>query len=205
MYIPASFAENDQNKLHDFIERHGFGTLVSHDTEPFASHFPLLLERGKGPHGRLVGHMARANPQWKQASGQRVLAIFHGPHVYVSPAWYEAVNVVPTWNYVAVHVYGTFRLQEDAAWLKNVVQRTVETYEGGRDAPWSMETAEPGFLDRMLASIVGFEIDIERIEGKWKLNQNHPAERRERVVRALREIGDENSEQIAELMAANPT
>jgi len=106
MYIQSNFVETDQHKLHDFIERQSFVTLVSNDGgEPVASHLPLLLDRDHGPHGRLIGHMARANPQWQSADNQSVLAIFHGPHAYISPTWYEAVNVVPTWNYVAVHVY----------------------------------------------------------------------------------------------------
>src|SRR5438874_6033211 len=104
MYIPHAFAETDRTRLHDFIEQHSFGLLVSQfDGQPFASHLPFLLERTAGPKGCLIGHMARANPQWQQLGGQSGLAIFSGPHVYVSPTWYESEQVVPTWNYVAVH------------------------------------------------------------------------------------------------------
>src|SRR5262245_58623650 len=113
MYITAAFAESDLTRLHDFIGQNSFGLLVSQvDGLPFATHLPFLLERTTGEHGTLVGHMARANPQWREASGQTVLTIFSGPHVYVSPTWYEDEQVVPTWNYAAVHVYGRARVIE---------------------------------------------------------------------------------------------
>jgi transcriptional regulator len=201
MYVPASFAVTDLAVLHDFIERHSFATLVSHDgTEPFASHVPLLLDRDAGLHGRLVGHVARANPQWKHAGGQRVLAIFSGPHAYVSPTWYAAQNVVPTWNYVAVHAYGVLRLIEDRERLREIVRRTVAVYEASMPRPWSVEMPEAAFIDKLLEAIVGFEIEIDRIEGKWKLNQNHDAERRRRVVEALRASDNTDGLQIAGLM-----
>ncbi len=204
MYIPPSFLETDPTKLHDFMERHSFATLISsHDGEPVASHLPLLLDRAVGQHGRLIGHMARANSHWQSASGQRVLAIFHGPHAYVSPGWMEAQNVVPTWNYVTVHAYGTLRLIEDRDRLRDIVRRTVETYEANRATPWSMLQPEAEFIDKLLAAIVGFEIDIDRLEGKWKLNQNHPAERREQIIRGLLETERHDETQIAELMKAS--
>src|SRR5205807_1335826 len=113
MYIPAAFAEPDLRKLHDFIERHSFGMLVSSvDGAPFATHLPFLLDRDGGPHGTLIGHMARANPHWREAAGQTGLAIFSGPHAYVSPSWYEAEQVVPTWNYTAVHASGRIQVIE---------------------------------------------------------------------------------------------
>lgn len=203
MYIPASFHETDLIKLHDFIERHSFATLFSRqDDESVASHLPLLLERDVAPHGRLIGHMARANSQWQTAAGQRVLVIFHGPHAYISPSWYDARNVVPTWNYIAVHAYGTLRLIEDHNLLRDIVQRTVQCHEAIRPQPWSMDSPEPDFLDKLLTAIVGFEIDIERLEGKWKLNQNHSAERRANVIRGLRETDRHDALQIAEWMEA---
>jgi transcriptional regulator len=202
MYIPKSFAETDQKRLHEFIGAHSFATLVSQDSaEPCASHLPLLLDVDAGSHGRLIGHMARANPQWEQADGQRVLAIFHGPHAYISPTWYEAVNVVPTWNYVAVHVYGTLRLQADRGRLLEIVRQYVEYYESDLPQSWSVDTAERHFIDGLLDAIIGFEIDIDRIEGKWKLNQNHDETRRKKVIQGLRESGGENQRQIAELMS----
>src|ERR1700729_1397013 len=129
MYIPAAFAESDLAKLHDFIQTNSFGVLVSQvDGEPFASHLPFLLDRNSGPHGCLIGHMARANPQWQSAHGQSVLAIFPGPHAYISPTWYESENVVPTWNYVAVHVYGTFQVVEDHQETVEIVRNYVAYY-----------------------------------------------------------------------------
>ena len=202
MYVPTPFIETDQHKLHEFIEQHSFATLVSHDgSAPVASHLPLLLEREEGPHGQLICHMARANPQWKHSDGQEMLAVFHGPHAYVSPTWYEAENVVPTWNYVAVHVYGTFRLDDSRSRRLEIVRRFVDSYEATLAPAWSLENADDDFIDELLDAIVGFRIDIERIEGKWKLNQNHDAKRRAKVMRALKEAGGEDCERIADLMS----
>jgi transcriptional regulator len=201
MYIPPQFAETDPQKLHAFLAQQSFAMLVSHhDDAPIASHLPLLFDRTAGPQGRLLGHMARANTQWQTASGQRVLAIFHGPHAYISPTWYQAANVVPTWNYVAVHVTGKLRLIEDRDRLLEIIRRTVETYEAKQPQPWSLDLQDAEFIERLLALIVGFEIEIDRIEGKWKLNQNHDAERRQRVIHALEETGNRGGTQIAELM-----
>lgn len=202
MYIPAAFVEADQTKLHDFIEEHSFGLLVSQvQGSPFASHLPFLLERTVGLHGVLVGHMARANPHWREANGQMALAIFSGPHAYISPTWYEAEQVVPTWNYTAVHVWGRFQIVEDEDALAEIVRESVRVYERAMPRPWSFDGSAT-FVARLLAQIVGFRIEIEKIEGKWKLNQNHPAERREKVIRALREQGGENAQAVAAWMQA---
>jgi transcriptional regulator len=201
LYIPSAFDQSDLPTLHRFIEQHSFAVLCSTapDGVPFASHLPLLLERGEGPRGILVGHMARANPHWRHADGKTVLAVFHGPHVYVSPAWYEAEEVVPTWNYAAVHVTGVLQAIHDRDALLKIVADTVARYEAGRSQPWKL--GEPdAYLERMLRGIVGFRIEIATLEGKWKLSQNQPAERREKVRRALREQGGENAEAIADLM-----
>lgn len=202
MYTPVSFAETDIEKLHAFIERHSFAALVTHDArQSVASHLPLLLERNAQPYGRLIGHVARANSQWEHADGQPALVIFSGPHAYISPSWYEAANVVPTWNYVAVHVYGTMRLEHRHERLLEIVERFVEVYEAGMRQPWTVDSAEPVFIHKLVDATVGFTIDIEQIEGKWKLNQNHDATRRTKVIRALQEVGGENRERIAELMS----
>jgi transcriptional regulator len=199
MYIPESFHQTDSTTLCDFIEQYSFGLLVSQvDGEPFASHLPLRLDRSAGPNGALLGHMALANPQWRQADGQTVLAIFSGPHAYVSPSWYEAENVVPTWNYVTVHVYGTFHLLQEQA-LATLLQDLVTTYEGSLPQPWPFQ-ADSDFARKMMKAVAGFRIEISRIEGKWKLNQNRPREQREKVVRVLRNRGDENSQAVADLM-----
>src|SRR4051812_19316497 len=126
MYIPNHFAENDLNKLHGAIERYSFATLVSQNNGDLeASHLPLLLDRDAGPSGTLLGHMARANLQWRRAAGQEVLSIFNGPHAYVSPQWYQATEVVPTWNYVAVHAYGRLELMDDETTTKELLDKTV--------------------------------------------------------------------------------
>lgn len=200
MYIPTSFAESDLAKLHDFIEQYSFGLLVSEvKGNPFASHLPFLLDRNAGPRGALIGHVARANPQWHHFTLQPVLAVFTGSHAYISPTWYEAENVVPTWNYLAVHVYGQITILEDESSLLEIVQNFVSVYERTMPQPWSIESTAT-FLQRLLPQIVGFRIDIARIEGKFKLNQNHPVERREKVVSALHVRGDENALALAAAM-----
>ena len=200
MYVPPHFAETDPATLHAFIERHSFGLLVSQvDGVPFATHLPFLLDRNAGPHGTLIGHVARANPHWQALREQTSLVVFSGPHAYISPTWYETANVVPTWNYTAVHAYGRAELVEDQNQLLEIVQRSVAVYESTMPRPWTLDTNGP-FAERLLAQIVGFRIPIERIEGKWKLNQNHPVERREKVIRALEERGGEDAQAIAALM-----
>jgi transcriptional regulator len=201
MYIPAAFQQTDLPTLQAFMERHSFALLCSpgEDATPFASHLPLLLERHPAPLGALVGHMAWANPQWRHADGKSVLAVFSGPHVYVSPAWYEAEAVVPTWNSVAVHATGVFRALHDRETLLRIVQASIAVYEGSRPQPWALDPAA-GYLDRLLQGIVGFRIEIARLEGKWKLSQNQPAERRAKVVSALRRQGGAAAEAIADLM-----
>ena len=188
MYLPAAFHETELKILHDFIEQHSFGVLVSAAADaPFATHLPLLLDRDSGPQGTLIGHFALANPQSDHGGGQRVLAIFSGPHAYISPRWYEAEHVVPTWNYVAVHVTGILQRIDDAASLAQIVSRMTDSYE--RSLP-----------ERMVSQIVGFRIEIERIEGKWKMSQNHPVERQTKVIAALRGQAHPDSMAVADLM-----
>jgi transcriptional regulator len=202
MYIPTAFAESDLAKLHDFIEQNSFGLLVSQvDGLPFASHLPFLLERTTGPHGCLIGHVARANPQWQEAGGQTALAIFSGPHAYISPTWYEAEQVVPTWNYVAVHACGQIQILENEDAVLDIVQKSVEVFEKAMPRPWSIGGSRT-YIQRRLAQIVGFRMEIDKIEGKWKLNQNHPVDRRKKVVKALRQRGGENAQAIAAMMQA---
>jgi transcriptional regulator len=199
MYVPASFAETDLGKLHDFLRRESFALLTSRGPgDLIASHLPLLLDPGFGPQGCLFGHMARANPQWRQVDGE-VMAVFSGPHAYISPSWYEEGGTVPTWNYVAVHAYGTFHLVEDRDELLAILQRSVDAYEGPRPAPWPFDEAAP-HVANMLKAIVGFRIEITRLEGKWKLSQNHSEERRRRVVQALTSRPDDDSKAIAALI-----
>ncbi|HVS38543.1 MAG TPA: FMN-binding negative transcriptional regulator [Gemmataceae bacterium] len=201
MYIPNVFTVTDATKLHDFIEANSFGLLVSmHGGEPFATHLPFLLERDAGPHGRLVGHMARANPHWNDLDGRTVLAVFSGPHAYVSPTWYESENVVPTWNYVAVHAYGICRTVTDSEELAEILKAMVATYERSLPKPWPLDAAGD-YIQKQMRAVVGFRIEIGRLEGKWKLNQNHPPERRDNVIRVLEQSPDQDAREIARLMA----
>ncbi len=199
MYIPSAFAETGTAKLHEVIRRHGFAVLTSRGAHGLiASHLPILLDADAGPHGHLLGHMARANPQWEHVEGE-VLAVFSGPHAYVSPSWYEEPATVPTWNYVAVHAYGPLRVVEGRDALLDILRRSVRTYEGPRPGPWAFDETAPN-VDALLGAIVGFRIEITRLEGKWKLSQNHPEERRRRVVRALEACADDDSKAVARLM-----
>ena len=201
MYVPAHFMQDDLPTLHQFIEDHPFGLLISQqDGSPVATHLPILLERHTGPHGTLIAHVARQNPQWEQFADQQLLTVFSGPHAYISPTWYAAEKVVPTWNYAAVHAYGRATLIENTDELIALVSRLTERFESGKPSPWTFDTAET-FVRKMALQIVGFRIEIERIEGKWKLNQNHPVERRRRVIAALRRQGGDDANGIAELMA----
>jgi transcriptional regulator len=201
VYTPPPFAKTDQETLFQAIEEYSFALLVSGAGESLvASHLPLLLDRKAGAHGTLVGHMARANPQWQAAAGQPVLAVFSGPHVYISPTWYAAERTVPTWNYVAVHAYGRLEVIEEEAETLALLHRTVEHYEATQSTPWRLANQPDELIAGLARQIVAFRIPIERLEGKWKLNQNHPAERRERVIAALAGQGGENATKIALLM-----
>lgn len=203
MYIPKSFEETDRDKLFRFMEAYSFALLVSnHQGGLFASHLPFLLERETGPSGTLLGHMARANPQWREVDGQEVLIVYSGPHAYVSPTWYESDNVVPTWNYVAVHAYGRCRLVEEDD-LVAILKDTVHEYEHAMPEPWQLDTGRP-YFQKMVRAVVGFRVEISRLEGKWKLNQNQPPERREKVRHVLRAAHTEDAREIARLMGEQP-
>ena len=203
MYTPSAFAVTDVATLHDFLERHSFATLVTRhaDGRMVASHIPLLLVRDGSPFGRLEGHVARPNNQWRDVAGE-ALAIFTGPHAYVSPRWYDAEGVVPTWNYTAVHASGPLETVTDAAELREMLRHALATYERGADTPWTLERSGE-VVDKLLKGIVGLRIPVARIEGKWKLSQNHPPERQERVIAALEAQGDAAAAAVAALMRAN--
>lgn len=197
MYVPRAFERTDRDELHGFAAAHPFAVLVSdHNGEPFATHLPLLVERSTGA---LVGHMARANPHWTALEGKPVLAIFNGPHAYVSPTWYEAEDVVPTWNYVAVHATGTFRVLHDEGDALRVLAATVREYEGRAPGAWALDP-ESAFVRGLAKGIVAFRVQVIRWEGKWKLSQNQPPERHERVRRALAGSADPQAREVARLM-----
>lgn len=195
MYVPSHFREDRVEVLHAAIREAGLATLVT--TGPAGlqvSHVPLLLDPAPAPLGRLVGHVARGNPQWRVSpEGVEALAIFLGPDAYVSPSWYatkrETGRVVPTWNYVAIHAHGTVRFFDDRERLLDLVTRLTDRHEGGRPAPWSTADAPGDFLDGQLKGIVGLELDVTRLEGKWKASQNRGAADRRGVEAGLREEG----------------
>lgn len=201
MYIPKHFHTDDAAQLHELIRANNFATLVTqHEGEPFASHVPFLFDATRGPHGVLLAHLARANPQWHDlAAGQTALVIFQGPHAYVSPSWYAAELSVPTWNYTTVHVYGSARIVEDRDELYAMLKALVGTHEAGFAQPWPMNLPDD-YMNNMMRGIVGFEIAISRLEGKLKLSQNRSADDRRRVVAALAASPDPTTSGVAVMM-----
>ena len=199
MYIPKAFREDNIRTLHIFMRTNNFATLVTqHEGVPFATHLPFLLDTGRGPHGTLLAHMARANSQWHDFnSAQEVLVIFQGPHTYISPSWYEVELSVPTWNYAAVHAYGLPRLIDDTEELYTLLKTLVQTHEAHFEKPWPFQLPAD-YLQQMMRGIVGFEIEITRLEGKFKLSQNRSATERENIIATLQESTDTLA--VAELM-----
>jgi transcriptional regulator len=191
VYVPQHFAADDRSGVERLIRDHPFATLVTATaSEPIVSHVPLLLARDDGSHGTLIGHFARANPHAKLARGGATIAIFHGPHAYVSPSFYaDPAGAVPTWNYAVVHAHGKLEMLDDARDTLAIVERLIERFESGRAAPWRLGL-EGERLDAMLRAIVGFRLRIERVEAKFKLSQNRDRGDRLRVIAALASEGD---------------
>jgi transcriptional regulator len=187
LYRPAAFASDDQAAIARLFDAHPFATLITPGPgEPQVSHLPLLYRREPGPHGSLIGQMARANPHWSHFGSGAALAIFHGPHAYVSPSWYAQPAIqVPTWNYAVVHVHGRAEVVADRTATLATLQQMIARFEGGRAAPWRLQL-EGARLDAMVGAIVAFEIEIERIDAKFKLSQNRDEADRRRVASALR-------------------
>jgi transcriptional regulator len=200
MYIPKQFNIENEEVIYDFIEKNSFGTLFSqHTGEPYATHLPLLLNKEEG---FLYGHFARPNEQWKDIANQKVLVIFQGPHCYISPSWYEINQAVPTWNYVAIHVYGQLEIVEDEQEVFEALSDMVKKYEKP-DSSYHLENVDENFIKGMSKGIVGFKININKIEGKAKLSQNHPVARQERIIKQLENSADQNNIHIAQLMKKN--
>lgn len=200
MYIPTPFVVEDKDTLFDFIEEHSFGILISNsDQVPVATHLPLTLDR---ENGYLFGHFAKPNPQWTDILNQEVLIIFHGPHSYISSSWYESNQSVPTWNYTAVHAYGEIEYMEDKQELLRTLNDLVTKYESP-ESSYKIDPSNIAVVEGLMKGIVGFKMKINRLEGKWKLSQNHSKERQERVIHALEQVGTEDAEAIARLMRKN--
>lgn len=203
MYLPKSFEMTDPDKLAEVMRRFSFATLITTSAGvPFATHLPVLHRPRPGTAGVLVGHVARANPQWQHfANATEALAMFSGPHAYVSPSWYATELAVPTWNYIAVHAYGVPRVIEDEAWLIELLDEMVQRYEASRLQPWPNQLPVD-FRRNLLKSIVGFEMPIARIEGKFKLSQNRPEQDQANVVRELSSSTNPEAQSVAVWMRA---
>lgn len=202
MYIPEHFAETDALVLHEFMRQHGFVTLVTrHDGVSFANHLPVMLNSRVGTHGALLGHMARNNPQWQDlAADNEVLVVFQGPHAYVSPAWYEPHPMsVPTWNFTAVHAYGKARILSGPE-LETTLHQFVDEHERAMPQPWKFELNQM-MRERMLSAIVGFEIVLTRVEGKFKLSQNRTEQDQRNVIEKLSQ--HEYGKDVAQKMRIN--
>lgn len=190
MYQPPHFREDRLEVQHQLIEAHPLGLLISVSVEgPVANSIPFLLQRQLGAKGTLQAHMARTNPQWKEVDGQNVLMVFQGPHNYISPSHYETKRetgkVVPTWNYAMVQVRGVAHVHEEASWLAAQIEALTKTHEHSRDKPWAVNDAPRTFIESQMKGIVGLEIEIASIEGKWKVSQNRPEADRRGVAEGL--------------------
>jgi transcriptional regulator len=222
MYTPRHFDWNDLKQIGSFVDGAQAADLITFDgTRPVATLLPVIWDRsddpgagepdageaGPGRYGRLLGHIAIANPQWQTAApGAQALAIVRGPQAYISPAWYESKarhgRVVPTWNYETVHLTGTVTFHQDAEWLRSLVTRLTERHEGGREHPWHVTDAPPEYIEGQLRAIVGVELAVIAVEAKQKLSQNRSELDREGVVAGLRTEPGPGPAQIAEVMAA---
>lgn len=206
MYLPPHFRIEDRATLHEAMRAYPLATIVTADNDglPMASHVPMWLDPAPTPNGTLLCHLARANDQWKSADGRTALVMFRGPDAYITPSWYatkrETAKVVPTWNYIAVHVYGTVHAFDDASRLHQLVSNLTEAREAGREAPWNVDDAPESYVANQLRGIVGLEIRIERIFGKWKLNQNKSEADRRGNIAGLRTSADQDAHAIASAM-----
>jgi transcriptional regulator len=203
MYNPSHFAETRVDVLHAFIQAHPLGTLVTSGPDgPEATHLPFFLDAAAG---LLRCHMARANPQWRRLeSGGRVLAIFSGAGHYITPSWYPSTRehgkVVPTWNYVAVHAAGSARLFEDTSLLLRHVNELTDSQEAGFTERWSVAHAPAEYIEGLTKAIVGVEIAVDKLEGKWKISQNRPRADQDGVIAGLDAVDSCASREIANIM-----
>jgi transcriptional regulator len=193
VYVPRHFAPPDDAAVQDLLRRHGAADLVTSTAVGLrATVLPLVYEEpdDEHPQGRLLGHVARPNEQWRLPAIGEAMVIVRGPDAYVSPGWYpskaEHGRVVPTWNYVTAHVYGPLVVHDDADWVESLVRRLTSMLEDGREPGWSVDDAPPEYVAGQLRAIVGIEVAITRVEAKWKLSQNRPEGDRLGVVAALR-------------------
>jgi transcriptional regulator len=207
MYLPPHFTPAHAEQLHAALRDYPFATLVTHAATGIeANHLPLVADIHEGK-VVLRGHLARANPVWRGHEEQsEVLAIFHGPQHYVTPSWYpgkrEHGKAVPTWNYLAIHARGQMRVIDDAGWLRRLLETLTAQHEAAFDEPWHLADAPADYLEKMLGAVVGIEIEVSSLQGKYKFSQNQPAENRAGVVAGLRQIDSDQARQTADWVAA---
>ena len=204
MYVPRQFEEQGIDAMHGLIREHPLATLVAMTPQGLdANHIPLHLSERPASFGTLTGHVARSNPIWRDYRPDvEVLAIFHGPEAYITPSWYPSTSgrVVPTWNYAAVHAYGTLRVIDDACWIRNRLEALTDHNEAGFAKKWSLSDAPDEFTAKLIESVVGIEIVISRLSGKWKTSQNQPPENRTGVIEGLSGCGKCGAAEMAELV-----
>lgn len=199
MYLPKQFEETSVPVLFDLIKAHPLATVITHSSPGMnANHIPLLLADNGGGQNVLRGHVARANPLLNDlARNPETLVVFQGAEHYITPSWYatkqETEKVVPTWNYVVVHVRGTMHMIDEAQWLHQQLLDLTVQQESARSKPWSVNDAPADFLDQIKKAIVGVEIKIDHIVGKWKVSQNQPPKNRASVVEGLAELGTDSA------------
>jgi transcriptional regulator len=201
MYIPAHFRVDDRKVIAGFMRQFDFVALVTNGPAGLvATHVPVLI-REAGDDLQIVGHVARGNPHWRLMDGRlESMAIFQGPHAYVSPTWYASSGAVPTWNYAVVHAYGPVRIREDAAFIADVVEELTRRYEDGREGGWSPETLDPDAYQKLLGAIVAIEMPVTRCEAKFKLGQNRSAEDRAGTVAGLTREATPSALEMAKFM-----
>lgn len=204
MYVPEAFRVTDSAIIAAFIEQEPFGIVVTQgESGPVATHVPLLYNADSSGAGALIGHVARANAQWRSFQGSTVLAIFHGPHGYISPSLYDGDRNVPTWDYTAIHVYGRANVVETFEESSEIVRRLARRMEAGRAHPWDVDALPADYLANMLRGIVAFRITIERVEAQFKLSQNRSAGERERVAADLASSQNANGRALSPLIPLN--
>lgn len=205
MYLPTHFEESRVETLHALIRSHPLGTLITQDRSGAlqADPIPFILDAGPGGHGTLCGHVARANPVWRESRGDvEALVVFHGAQSYVSPGWYPGKalhgKVVPTWNYIVVQARGRLQAIDDREWLRAFVTRLTERHEARQPEPWQVSDAPADYLEAMLGAIVGIEIEITSLVGKWKVSQNRSVADRTGVAAGLAtRAGDAQAQAMA--------
>lgn len=208
MYLPAQFNETRPEVMRTLMRARPLSTLVTQcDSGLVANHVPVQTLDTPKPLGCIRGHIARANPLWREyRADTQALAIFQGPQIYISPSFYPSKaktgEVVPTWNYAVVHASGTLRFIQDTAWLRDFVAGLTATHEAQRSLPWKIDDAPAPYIDKMLSLIVGFEFSIATLSGKWKVSQNRPQADQEGVIRNLQGADDADSHEIAAMLAA---